>query len=228
MVSPEDPGVTAHRTWRYRLAQALMYVVNPLLLPPLLFGLVLVHVGAPATEIAWTVSVALVFFFAVPLAYVLWLVRSNRIVTVEIRDRAHRRGPFLVGLASYAVAFVLLSQTLPTAASLVLALLGAHIVNTALLLLVTLRWKISLHTAGIAGFASVMLFVAQVPWIGAAAPPFFQAGVLLPAFLLVPLLMWARVHTGAHTWGQVTAGTLFGLLVPYVELWGLWALRVFD
>ena len=38
---------------------------------------------------------------------------------------------------------------------------------------------------------------------------------------LVPLLMWARVRTGAHTRGQVWAGATLGLALPYVQLTAL-------
>jgi membrane-associated phospholipid phosphatase len=34
--------------------------------------------------------------------------------------------------------------------------------------------------------------------------------------------MWARVQCGAHTAGQTVAGTLFGLTVPYGQLFLLY------
>jgi membrane-associated phospholipid phosphatase len=39
-----------------------------------------------------------------------------------------------------------------------------------------------------------------------------------PLLVLLPLLMWARIRVKAHTLGQVVAGTVFGLVVPAVEL----------
>src|SRR5690606_8621031 len=72
-------------TFGYRMAHGLAYAVNPLVLPPLLFGLVLAHFGAPAAEVARAVAVALVGCGLVPLAYVVYLVRRRRVASVEVR-----------------------------------------------------------------------------------------------------------------------------------------------
>jgi membrane-associated phospholipid phosphatase len=33
--------------------------------------------------------------------------------------------------------------------------------------------------------------------------------------------MWARVRSGAHTPRQVIAGALYGLIVPFIELYAV-------
>jgi membrane-associated phospholipid phosphatase len=219
---PPAPVQAYAATWSARTAHALAYVVNPLVLPPLLFGLVLAHFGAPAAEIARVVTVGLVFFGLVPLACVVWLVRRRRVDSIEVREREGRTVPFLVGLASAGVALVLLAGTGGPAGRLVVALTGCHLVNTVLVIVINLRWKISVHTSAVAGFASVLLFVARTGWTALEGlPP--ESLLLRPAPLsallgFVPLLMWARVRTGAHSGGQVVAGALLGLLLPYAEL----------
>jgi hypothetical protein len=50
-----------------------------------------------------------------------------------------------------------------------------------------------------------------------------DGAVLGPAVLgvglvVVPLLLWARVRSRAHTVAQATAGTGLGLVAPYAEL----------
>lgn len=205
-----------------RVAHAAAYVVNPFVLPPLLFSLVLAHAGAPPYEIAVATTIAAVFFAIVPAGYVLWLVRQQRVASVEIRDRRQRTVPFLIGLASTGVALVLFLSTVTTGRTLVAALTGCHLINTSLIVVINLRWKISVHTAGIAGFLSILFFVATTGWngidAGGAGTPLLRPGALLVPAPLLPLLMWARVHTGAHTRWQVVAGALFGLVVPYLEL----------
>jgi hypothetical protein len=47
--------------------------------------------------------------------------------------------------------------------------------------------------------------------------------VLLAGAVLVPLLLWARVRSRAHTLGQATAGTVMGLVAPYAELYAIGA-----
>jgi membrane-associated phospholipid phosphatase len=77
-------------------------------------------------------------------------------------------------------------------------------VNTVLILLVTLQWKISIHLFTFT--SSVALLFLQ---FGAAA---FWA---LPA---VPLLMWSRMVLKAHNFMQTLVGALIGFGVMYVEL----------
>ena len=207
-------------TWGYRLAHGLAYVVSPLVWPPLLYGLVPAHFGAPPAEIAAIVLIATLFFVLLPLAYVLSLIRRRRVASLEIRERQARTVPFLVGVASSIVAVVLLYRTGTTAIGLVTALGVCHVANLMLVVAINLRWKISVHTTTLAGFVSVLLFVA-LTWpdpSGAGAAPLLRPAPTLLLLPLVPVMMWARVRTGAHTKMQVAAGALLGALLPFAEL----------
>jgi membrane-associated phospholipid phosphatase len=217
---PRAPGPLSERDRRYALANALSYVVNPLVLPPVGFGVILWHFGAPAAEVAWVVTVALVFFCLLPLGYLFHAVRSGRVESIEIRRREERLRPFLVGIASYAMGVGVLAVTGQTVLPLLIVLALLFPLNTALVLLVNLRFKISIHMTGLAGFVSILLFVALL--VSDALPPregsALRLATVSPLLALVPLLMWARVRVGAHTPAEVAAGAAFGLVVPFVEL----------
>ena len=202
-------------------------MISPLMLPMVLVGFVLVHFGAAPGEIAAQVALAFVFFGLVPLLYLVWLVHRARVQSLEVRDRARRTRPFLVGTASSAVGAALAAGVGTTAVPLVGALLGCIAVNAAVLMLVTRQWKISIHAAAIAGFASMLLFVAFAPWPH-AVPPLFRPAEMAGVLLLIPLVMWARVRTGAHTAAQVWGGALFGLFTPFLELTLLWQIGIFE
>ena len=107
-----------------------------------------------------------------------------------------------------------------TAVPLLVALALLYPINTALIVLINLRWKISVHMTSLAGFVSILLFVAMTIW--RALPPetelVLTVVTVAPLLVLLPLLMWARIRVKAHTLGQVVAGTVFGLVVPAVEL----------
>lgn len=219
-----------HRQQRgYRVANALSYFLNPLVLPPVGFGLTQWHLGGSGPEIAWTVAVSLFFFCIVPLLYVVGMVRSGRAESLEVRDRASRLKPFLVGIVSYLIGMAVLGATVTTAKGLILAIAALFPLNTLLLLLVNLRWKISIHMATLAGFVSILLFVALTAWRD--LPGDWEAALtfasVAPLLLLLPVLMWARVRVSAHTTGQVVGGAVFGLLAPLVELYVL-VYHVFD
>jgi membrane-associated phospholipid phosphatase len=205
----------------YHAANALSYVLNPLVLPPVGFGLILWHFGAPGLEIALVTGVALVFFCLVPLVYVIRMIRRGEAETLEVRRRESRLKPFLVGITSYAVGMAVMAAVGTTAVAFLVALALLYPINTALLVLINLRWKISVHMTSLAGFVSILLFVSLTVWRGLppTAEAVLTAVTVAPLLVLLPLMMWARVRVEAHTVGQVVAGALFGLVVPVVELY---------
>ena len=216
-----DP-LAYRRTRGYRLANAVSYALNPLIFPPVAFALIDWHFGASAGQAAATFAVSLVFFGIVPLLYVMGQVRAGRAESLELRDRTSRWRPFLVSIASYAVGALLLAATVESAAfPLVVAFAALYPLNTAGLLLITLRWKISIHMTSLAGFVGVLLFAALTVWRDLPAGPeaVLTVATVVPTLALLPLLMWARVRVGAHTVAQVVAGAAYGLAVPLVELY---------
>ena len=218
------------RTRAYRLANAVSYVLNPLAFPPVTFTLLDAHFGAGPGQLLATFGVSLVFFCLVPLFYILGMIRAGRAESLEVRDRASRLGPLLVGIASYAAGAVALSRIVEGPAfPIIVAFAALFPVNTAVILLINLRWKISLHMTSLAGFVSVLLFTALTVWrdLPAGVEAALTVATVVPLAVLLPLLMWARVRVGAHTRGQVAAGAAFGLAVPFAQLWTL-VYRVLD
>ncbi|MDT0631548.1 hypothetical protein RQM47_02305 [Rubrivirga sp. S365] len=206
----------------YRVANAVSYVLNPLVFPPVAFALLDAHFGAGPGEVAWTFGVSLVFFCLVPLLYVVGMVRRGRAESLEVRERAARLGPLLVGVASYAVGALLLAATVEgPALPVIVAFAALYPLNTAALLLINLRWKISIHMTSLAGFVGVLLFAALTVWrdLPGGVEAALTVATVGPLVLLLPLLMWARVRVGAHSVGQVVAGAAFGLVVPQLQLW---------
>ena len=228
MTSPHQrPAVSllhtsSHPTLSYRLALAVSYTVSPLVLPPVFFGLALTHLGASAVEVGRGVAIGIVFFGVVPLGYVLWMVQTGRALSVDLRDRTRRTGPFLVGIGSYILGLLVVLGLGGTGASLLAAVISCHLVNTLGLTLVTLRWKISIHAAAVAGFVAMLAFVVATPLPGAT--DFLSHLSVALCVPLVPVVAWARIRAGVHTRAQVLAGTLVGLVLPYAELWALWQL----
>lgn len=198
-------------------AIVVSYVVNPLVLPPLLFALALAHVGAPPADVLAGAGVGVVFFCVVPLAHVVWLRTRGAVASLEVRDRAKRRGPLLVGIASGTAALATTLAVDLTGGRLLAALIGCHVLNTGALALVTHRWKISIHCTALAGVAGALLFVHHHV-AGTVLTTTLGTTLVAGALGLVPLLAWARVRSGAHTPAQVLAGSAFGGIAPYVEL----------
>lgn len=200
------------------VATVVSYVVNPLILPLLVYGLVLYHVGAPAGDVATGAGIGAVFLGLLPLAHVGWMRVRGEVRSLEIRDRRKRTEPFLVVLGATFAALLLVGGLDVTGRVLLAALLGSHFLNTLLLMGITRWWKISIHCASMAGAVATLAFVRyHVPGVVMDSAVIGRA-VLGGGVLLVSLLLWARVRSRAHTLAQALAGTLLGLVAPYLEL----------
>jgi len=200
------------------VATVVSYVVNPLVLPPTVYGLVLAHVGASPAGVAMGAAVGGFFLGLVPLLHVGWMWYRGEIRSLEIRNRRKRTEPFLVALAATLAALFAVGALDVRGRRLIAALLGCHFLNTVLLLGITRWWKISVHCASVAGAVATLVFVRNhVPGTMLDATV-FGTGILGGGTALILLLLWARVRSRAHTLKQATAGTLLGFAAPYLEL----------
>ena len=202
------------------MARLVSYAVNPLVFPPLVYGTVLAHVGAPGVDVVWGVGIAVVFLGGIPLLYVGAMRLQGRIASLEIRDRTKRTEPFLVVLGAGGAALATVLGMEMTGRCLLAALVGCHVLNTGVLFLITTRWKISVHCAAAAGAVATLAFVrGHVP--GTVMGTLWGHGLLGGGVVLVLLTAWARIRSRAHTQAQVAAGTGLGVVAPYAELLAL-------
>jgi len=200
------------------VATVVSYGVNPLVLPPLVYGLVLLHIGAPTGDVATGVGIAAVFLGLIPLLHVGSMRVRGKIGSLEIRDRDKRTEPFLVVLGAGLAALLFVGGLDLYGRRFVMALLGCHLLNTSLLLGITRWWKISVHCASVAGAVGTLAFMhVHVSGTGMGGKLVGPA-VLGTGLILVPLLVWARVRSRAHTPRQAVAGAVLGLMAPYLEL----------
>ncbi|MFI6785895.1 hypothetical protein ACIBG4_01090 [Nonomuraea sp. NPDC050383] len=131
-------------------------------------------------------------------------VRSGRLDSHHIVDRARRTGPLLSAVAAVLVALVLLIAL--GAPTLLVATVAGMLVALAVTVPVTLRWKISFHAAVSAGTVVVLAHVLP-------AVPTALAGAAV-----VALVCWARVRLAHHTAAQVAVGALVGVAATWATL----------
>ncbi|MCC6498158.1 MAG: phosphoesterase PA-phosphatase [Propionibacteriaceae bacterium] len=183
-----------------RLARLVTEILAPAPTVAVLLLLVAWH-SAPTTAdaVRWGVLAALFASF-VPFLYIVRGVRRGRLTDHHVRIREQRRLPLLVGIASVLVGLTLLA--LWGAPRELVALVASMVVGLASSLLVTLVWKISIHTAVVAGAATILVLVFGPPLL-----------ILSP---LVALVCWARVAVRDHTPAQTITGVALGATVAAV------------
>ncbi|NNE36112.1 MAG: hypothetical protein HKN13_12795 [Rhodothermales bacterium] len=212
-----------------RTARTISYVLNPLVLPPVLFAGVVWLAGAEPSSVLIAAGITLVFFAVVPLVPMIIAVRARPGTTLELRDRLQRTVPYAVGIGSYLVCIPILKAAELPAQQVLVGMMVCFILNGALLMVINLFWKISLHVSTLAGCFSILAYVVAA----LISPEYVRVdlpigAVLLAAALFTGTLMWARVKDEAHTVSQVLAGAAFGAILPLVVLSTLDYLGLFD
>ena len=186
-----------------------------MVLPPLFFWWLTTGLAWPAQAVWRATGIALGFLGLMPLALVAYMVLRGPARTLEVRDRALRTPAFVASVGMGLAAVIVAARLQWPEAGIIPALLLVFPLNSALLGVINLKTKISVHCASVAAFAVMGLWMAVAA--GLSVRPVVIAAIALP------LVMWARVTDEAHSVRQVILGAIFGLLVPLAELYALTA-----
>lgn len=179
--------------------------VSNIAAPPVLavVGVVLVALKTAETG-AWEWAL----FFGVvavmlPLLYVVWEVHRGHISDVHVPEREQRFRPSLVALVASTAVWIIFA--LYPAPPLFRTLALANGLQTLVFFVITLRWKISLHSAAAGGLTVLGITVLS------------STGLWLA--LSVPLIVWARVRLHRHTLAQTLVGAALGAVTFGVAIW---------
>ena len=184
---------TADRTHLARLVTELLAPANLAVAQLLLLSW---HSSPGLAGLSWGLLTA-TFCGLIPYGIVIAGVRRRRWTDRHVRVRQQRPIPFLVAIASFLAGLALLVAL--GAPRQVVALVVAMLTCLAATLVVTLWWKLSLHTAAASGTVAILVLTF--------GPPLLLA---LPAIALVA---WSRIRLGDHTLAQTLAGAALGGLV---------------
>jgi hypothetical protein len=182
------------RRWDKSVALAISQVASP---PVLLAAAMAVQAAVTRDTVAWLwAAVYVCCAVPVPVFYLLRQIRHETVADLEIGRREERLRPQLVMTAFLGLAWIaLLAGSAPSSMS---NLAGILWIQAAVILVVTILWKISVHcaTAAVAGMLTWHLF-----------------GAAVPALLGVGIIMWSRWRLGRHTVAQTLGGVLLGIAV---------------
>jgi membrane-associated phospholipid phosphatase len=132
----------------------------------------------------------------IPLLYVVWLVKRGDITDIDVQLRKQRFQPLLVTMTCTGLAWLVLALGVaPTTMTIVAGALWFQVVA---IFAITLRWKVSVHTATAAGATTMVWALLGTP---------------LPLMLAVPLIAWSRVRLRRHTLPQTVVGALLGFVI---------------
>ncbi|MFE3519829.1 hypothetical protein [Streptomyces sp. NPDC059166] len=172
-------------------------LITEVLAPANLVITILVVIGWHSTNslsgAGWGLLAGL-FCGGLPIAFIIAGARRGHWTDKHVKVRSQRWIPLGATLASVLVGTALLA--LLDAPQEVIALVFAMIAGLLLTMLVTIWWKVSVHTAVASGVASI-LAVAVSPWA-------------LLGYAVVAAIAWSRASLRDHTPAQTIAGAVLG------------------
>ena len=146
--------------------------------------------------------VSLIFASILPMAIILfWAKKLN--TDKDISNRSDRYMPLIVGIVSYFIGFLIC--LIFNLDNFLTCLLLCYSVNTGVVLLITTKWKISVHTTGLSGPNGALILLLG---------PF---GALIG--ILYPIIIWSRVLLEKHTLAQAIAGGVQGYFLTVLEMY---------
>jgi membrane-associated phospholipid phosphatase len=144
---------------------------------------------------------SIVFASVIPIVGILYFAKSDG-MDYDIPERDARARPFVFAIASYLAGFVLL--VLIGAPFLMSGLMLAYSINTSVMFIVTLSWKISVHAAGVTGPLTFLVFRLGLLWS-------------LLYLLVIPVGL-LRFRLGQHTFLQLLAGAVLSAALTWTEI----------
>ena len=183
-----------------RLASFISAALNAPLIALLSFIPLIISQRAPNP--LQLIVITTFFGSVLPLSSTYYLVRKGIIPDIYASDRATRTEPFLWAMASYLMGVTALMYF--NAPFVITALMACYFVNTIVMLIITMYWKISIHAVGVTGPVTALVF---------------QLGArMLPFFLLMLPVAWARIELKAHNRLQVAAGAILSTFLTWMQM----------
>jgi hypothetical protein len=180
------------------IAKRVSFLFNPLVIGvPLVVLIGIKDQGGIRTDVILPAVLCVGIMCVFPLLYTVALLRLGVIEDFHISDRRQRIYLFPVLLLCFLTVVYILRRT-DGVSPLVQALIATGLVNCLICAVISIRFKISLHCAGLGGLL-VGLYYA------------FGLGVFCMGLAGLAMTAWSRIVLKEHAVSEVVAGSIFGL-----------------
>ncbi len=185
---------------RQKLASLVSAVMNAPLITLITFIPLVLRYGNGDTLKLFAVT----GFFGcfLPLGMVVVMLKTGVLSDFYATKRLERFIPFLATITSYVMGTVALIMV--DAPPPITALMACYIVNGIVLLVITFKWKISIHASGVTSPVTALVYKMGTR--------------MLPLFKLFLPVAWARLELKAHSKLQLTAGALISTALTWLQM----------
>ncbi|MEA1893684.1 MAG: phosphatase PAP2 family protein [Euryarchaeota archaeon] len=150
------------------------------------------------------ISFICVLFAAIlPIVAVLvWSIKFKK-VDIDVPEKEDRIYPLIIVIVTYFIGSIILYVL--NAPPLTTLLMFCYCSNTLVVFFINIFWKISIHSMGVAGPTTALIFA------------FGPIGSIFG--LIIPIVMWSRVYLKRHTMSQVISGALLGFMLTAIQIY---------
>ena len=196
---------------KLKIADTISIFTNPPIITIPLFLIICIILASSGTPFTSRFSfnwsqfivmelISLIFTSILPMAIIMHWARKLD-TDKDISNKEDRFIPLIVGVVSYFIGFLI--ALILGVSNFLIVLILCYTVNTFIVMLITIKWKISIHTTGLTGpVAALIMLLGPI-------------GALFG--LLYPILIWSRFTLKKHTMAQAIAGGVFGLIMTVLE-----------
>ena len=183
-----------------KIASSISALMNAPLITLATFIPLVLHFGNGNT---WNLFYITAFFGCIlPLIGVVVVLKLGIISDFYATERNERFVPFLTTIFSYllgTITLIILQAPAP-----ITALMACYLINGMVLSLITLKWKISIPSSGVTGPVTALVYLLGTR--------------LIPLFLLVLPVIWARLELKAHSKWQLTMGAIISTILTWWQM----------
>lgn len=193
-----------------RTANFLSVAFHPLLVPTILYAIIfgfapLLAKPLPDNALLYILAAVFITTFVIPICCIAVLRFSAYIPSFSMRKRQDRIVPFLFVSVFYGITTYMFYAKMQLNQVLVVIMLAITAV-TFFLALVTIFWKVSIHSAGMMGMVGFLVAIMiKHPWANLLWP-------LVLSVVVAGLVMSARLYLNEHKPSEVFVGGLVGFV----------------
>ena len=194
------------------LSKFISKIFHPILIPSITMLIVVkkfLNIIILQNQASAIIIASILFTLLFPLLSIIYLLFKNKIESLEMSKKEERFLPLLITICWMLIGFYVIRDILGFSPVIKTIYLGA-IYTLSISMIITRRWKISLHMLAIGG-ASGTFLILQLLYGGV----FY---VLTSSLFISGLIGYSRLDQNAHTAPQIYAGFLLGFIMMCLSI----------
>ncbi|MDC3050614.1 hypothetical protein OA171_02145, partial [Flavobacteriales bacterium] len=192
--------------------QVISILGHPIFMPLYAFGLLIytnpyINMMVSTGSRYFIITILVVFTITLPVITALLFKLFGLIDSVFMKTTKERMWPFIITLIWYYMGYQLFNK-IQVPQSLNLLMIGTiSVISVAII--ITIRWKISIHMLGIGGVIGAIIGISQ-------RFQFDHSLLLIVLFLFAGLIGYSRLKTKSHNFQQIYIGFIIGLVIEWI------------